>query len=76
MLLVVLKKPVSKVIGNSMNFSLCHLREESNSCFLKILSQFDACDRFYHQSCSCGDEQTITILSGRTFGTTLGIDYL
>ncbi|CBY18214.1 unnamed protein product [Oikopleura dioica] len=63
-------------IGNSMNFSLCSLREKSERCFLKILSQMDACDRFYQTGCACDEDQTITILSGRTVGTTLAVHFV
>ena len=63
-------------IGNSINFSLCSLREKSERCFLKILSQMDACDRFYQTGCACDEDQTITILSGRTVGTTLAVHFV
>ena len=63
-------------IGNLVNSSLCNLREKSERCFLKILSHIDACDRFYERSCACDEDQTITILSGRTLGTTLAVDYV
>jgi len=65
-----------KIIGNSVNFSFCSLREKSERCFLKILSHIDACDRFYERSCACDEDQTITILSGRTVGTTLAVDFV